>query len=139
MIRMVSKVDVVGLGLLDLNTELQELKTTRPFRGRLLPTGEDVVGYEIHHGTTGPSTASKSVPILEANRGWQQDRVVGIYAHALLEDVHFRRWWLGLVNPSLVDDSQPAQTWAAELDKEFDRVARHLESSGLVEHVLRQN
>jgi adenosylcobyric acid synthase len=134
--------DVEGLGLLDIITEFAVEKVTRPFRGHLLPASEDVMGYEIHHGATAASPDSRATPLFGAETpdvGWKQDGVVGVYAHALLEDTNFRSWWLSTLRKHTnVEYASPSVTpnWAEQLDVEFDRVAQHLEATGFVDCVL---
>ena len=134
--------DVAGLALLDITTEFLTEKVTRPFRGQLLATGENVVGYEIHHGATTPIPGSRAKPLFGAqtpDTGWTQDSVVGVYAHALLEDTNFRGWWLSTLGVHSISSSSASATppnWASRLDAEFDRVAQHLERTGFVDFVL---
>jgi adenosylcobyric acid synthase len=137
--------DVVGLGLLGLTTELAVEKVTKLFYGKIKDTGEDVVGYEIHHGVTAIVAGSRATPIFDVagpDVGWKQDCIVGVYAHALLEDANFRAWWLTTLRKhsiSRIGSSPPASAapaWAQQLEAEFDRVAQHLEATGFVDIVL---
>jgi adenosylcobyric acid synthase len=133
--------DVEGLGLLQITTEFAIEKVTRPFLAVLLPTHSEVAGYEIHHGRTAPTNASEAAPLFGTetpDAGWQQGSVIGVYAHALLEDTNFRSWWLSTLSKRSngpYESSAPAN-WAMQLDVEFDRVARHLEQTGFVDFVL---
>ena len=125
--------DIAGLNLLDVTTELAAAKVTKTFRRKLLPTGDEVLGYEIHHGMTSPTQASTAVPIFDGDTGWRQGSVVGVYAHGLLEDSQFRSWWLGTFGAA---STAPEVDWSVSLDAEFDRVAAHVEASGLIDHML---
>lgn len=142
--------DVVGLGLLGLTTELAIEKVTRLFHGNLKDSHAEVVGYEIHHGVTTLVAGSRAAPIFDLEGpdvGWKQDGIVGVYAHALLEDTNFRTWWLSTLSKrttgpvpssSLASSSSSSSggNWAAQLDAEFERIAEHLEATGFVEFVL---
>jgi adenosylcobyric acid synthase len=134
--------DVVGLGLLGLTTEFAVEKVTRLFSGTLKDTGDEVVGYEIHHGVTTAAAGSTAIPIFDAEGpdvGWRQDSTVGVYAHALLEDTNFRTWWLSTLRKRSTSGAfslLAMPDWAQQLDVEFDRVAGHLEATGFVDFVL---
>ncbi len=129
---------VAGLELLDVATEFAADKVTQPFAGVLIPTGRLVRGYEIHHGRTVSQQDGRAVALFDSDVGWQQDRVVGVYAHALLEDDGFRQWWLGRlgISPENAVAGRESSLWAATLDEEFDRVAAHIETTGLVESIV---
>ncbi|MCS6773368.1 MAG: cobyric acid synthase [Thermoflexales bacterium] len=108
--------DIVGLGLLDVVTEMKPNKTTAQRCAHCVEVGA-VCGYEIHHGVT-TSGARASVHI-EDGLGWRQDNVIGVYLHDLFKHTAYRRWWLGLLGwRSQTDD------WDQRLDAELDRVAR---------------
>jgi adenosylcobyric acid synthase len=80
-----------GLGLLDLETELQQGKTTRLVRVADGETGAQMDGYEIHHGATtaGPGAAvSLSGP--DGPVGWRSGNVRASYVHGLLEHAGYR-------------------------------------------------
>ena len=91
-----------GLGLLPLCTELQAEKTLRLAQGVHEPTGLDVRGYEIHHGTTVPAGdgAAGLRPALRGPDGKalgyaRPDGLVwGGYLHGLFDADAFRRAWL---------------------------------------------
>ncbi|WP_277058738.1 cobyric acid synthase [Trichlorobacter lovleyi] len=86
-----------GLSLLKVSTELAEQKTTLQTRCRHIPSGSELVGYEIHHGITSgaqlhPLISSPDGSLLGAGTdsglGW------GSYLHGLFDADRFRRWWL---------------------------------------------
>jgi adenosylcobyric acid synthase len=128
--------------LLDLTTEFAVEKVARRFCGELLDTHAEVTGYEIHHGATTLIPGSRATPIFDSadpDVGWKQDCIVGVYAHALLEDTNFRSWWLSTLSKHTAGGSSVSSnssTWAEQLDVEFDRVAQHLEATGFVDFVL---
>jgi adenosylcobyric acid synthase len=133
--------DVAGLCLLGLTTEFAVEKVVKLFVGELIATGEEAVGYEIHHGVTTVIPGSSTEPIFKIDGpdvGWKQDNIVGVYGHALLEDTNFRSWWLSTLgkHTNLEVSSSATTNWAAQLDAEFDRIAQHLEQTGFVDFVL---
>jgi adenosylcobyric acid synthase len=112
--------DIEGLGLLDLETTLDSAKTTRqttvPWRG------EDLTGYEIHHGRT--TAGAAAVEHLPDGLGWEQGSVRGVYVHGLFENSAYRQAFLeGLGWRGTVRD------WRAHLDAELDRVAAQVEAA----------
>jgi len=108
--------DAAGLGLLDVTTELMPHKITRQRRVRWLG-GNEVSGYEIHHGAT--SAGPRAHPHLDEGLGWQQENVLGVYLHGIFANTAYRQWWL-----SMLGWRGHSQDWSARLDAEFDRVAR---------------
>ena len=80
-----------GLGLLDLVTELRELKTTRLVRVTDDETGAQLDGYEIHHGaTTAGATAIPTLSGPDGPLGWRTGNVRASYVHGLLEGAGYR-------------------------------------------------
>jgi adenosylcobyric acid synthase len=132
---------VAGLGLLKVVTRFAGEKTTHQVRARCLWTGEEVTGYEIHHGVTSPlAGASPAFEIVERSGraagvpdgAWDlEGRVWGSNIHGLFENPQFRRRFLenlwearGVPRPV-----SPDPLWS--LDREYDRwadlVRRHLD------------
>jgi len=111
-----------GLGLLDVTTTLAVDKTTRQRQVRWLE-GEQVQGYEIHHGQT--TAGPLAQPHLADGLGWQQDNVCGVYLHGLFENTAYRQQFLARLG-------WPGQTtdWQARLDAELDRVAELVHTTG---------
>ena len=80
-----------GLGLLDLETELQGGKTTRLVQVSDSETGARLEGYEIHHGAT--AAGASATPTLtgpEGPLGWRTGNVRASYVHGLLEHAAYR-------------------------------------------------
>jgi adenosylcobyric acid synthase len=132
---------VAGLGLLKVATRFAGEKTTHQVRARCLWTGEEVTGYEIHHGVTSPlAGASPAFEIVERSGraagvpdgAWDlEGRVWGSNIHGLFDNPQFRRRFLenlwearGVPRPV-----SPDPLWS--LDREYDRwadlVRRHLD------------
>ncbi len=119
-----------GLGLLPLCTELLAEKTLRLVRAVHGPTGLEVRGYEIHHGTTVPAgSGGKSLRIvLEREDGTpvgyaRADHAVwGGYLHGLFDADAFRRMWLDGLRAR--KGLPPLQTPAPyDLEPALDRLA----------------
>ncbi|MFN0027078.1 MAG: cobyric acid synthase [Acidimicrobiales bacterium] len=123
--------EVGGLGLLDVQTELTDAKTTRQVNATVTDTGEIVMGYEIHHGVT---TASPGVAAeLDGGLGWVSGNVTGVYVHGLLDDATYLRRFLrrvGIEPTTLVDRG-------AALDTEFDQLARSVDATGWPTRIAR--
>ena len=120
--------DQRGRGLLELETVLEREKVTgwRTARDAFWNVGATVRGYEIHHGRT---RAGKSAePILSDGLGWRTGSVSAVVLHGIAEDTEWRRAFL----ESLGWRGTP-RDWGAELDRELDRVARHVEEAWDVE------
>ncbi|WP_189088443.1 cobyric acid synthase [Deinococcus ruber] len=102
-----------GLGLLDVRTVMDELKTTRLTQLHDPETGARLSGYEIHHGA---SEAGPEVETLVPGLLWRRGNVRGTYLHGLLENpayLHAFLGWAGLPLP----DPLPA------LDARLDAIA----------------
>jgi len=114
------------LGLLDLRTVLELDKITARTRVTDLwwNVGEALEGYEIHHGRTeaGPGVA----PALADGLGFGRGSVTAVVPHGLFEDSAFRAAFLR----PLGWRGEP-RDWRAALEAELDRVAAHVEGTGL--------
>lgn len=121
--------EVDGLGLLDVDTVLTEVKTTRQVEVTITDTHEVANGYEIHHGLT--TAGPRVVPELDDGLGWSAGNVTGIYVHGLLDDRTYLRRFLGRIG---VESSARADREAA-LDREFNGLARSIDETGWTEHI----
>jgi adenosylcobyric acid synthase len=113
---------VLGLGLLDVQTELTPEKTLVEVTGVSVADGVEFRGYEMHIGRTfGPDCAR---PLLRFADGRldgavsANGRVRGTYAHGLFADDRPRAAWIG-ATPGLV-------SYAADVDRVLDALAEHL-------------
>lgn len=122
--------DQEGLGLLDLWTVLEPEKITARTRVTDLwwNSGEPLEGYEIHHGRTraGPELQ----PALAADLGWGRGSVTAVVPHGLFENTSFRVAFL-----SRLGWRGEPRDWRAALEMELDRVANHVEATGLGRHL----
>lgn len=122
-----------GLGLLDVETVMSGNKTVLQRRGRALPGGEAITGYEIHLGRTeGP----------DCQRGWLEiddhpegaaspdGRVRGSYLHGMFSSDAFRAAFLaGLGHGSQTGYEDGVE---ATLDALADHLERHMDIDGIL-------
>jgi adenosylcobyric acid synthase len=89
-----------GLGWLPIRTRMAKEKTLTRTRARHLGLGQEVEGYEIHHGVTDFSRArvvvvrEDGVPLGAASA---EGAVWGTYLHGVLDRDSFRHAWLATV------------------------------------------
>src|SRR5258708_434054 len=114
--------DMLGLGLLDVETILLPHKITRQHEARIIG-GDLVRGYEIHHGQT--QAGSRARPYLEDGLGWQQDNVWGVYLHGLFENTGFRQDFLARLGWQ-----GQSRDWNTFLDSQLNTIARVITESG---------
>ena len=113
---------IKGLGLLPVNTELQEEKTLSQVKAKDLVYGCEIIGYEIHHGLT--KMLGKADPVfkrthfmnkrVKRNDGASVNngRYWGSYIHGIFNNDQFR--W------SFLDGIRKEKGW-----KRIDRKVRH--------------
>ncbi len=117
-----------GLGLLPLDTVLAKGKTTIQTQSCHLPSGCDLVGYEIHHGQTKAVTSDLQAIIRNSagemiGGSTDQGRIWGTYLHGVFDADKFRRWF--------VDNLRRRRGWSADglvrarydLEPALDRLA----------------
>jgi adenosylcobyric acid synthase len=126
---------VEGLGLLPVSTRFAPEKVLARVSGTAL--GEQVAGYEIHHGRTPPVD-----PWLDLERGPEGSRrgtVFGTSVHGLFESDRFRRRFLAGVAAEAGRSwsAGPPVCFAAARQARFDRLADILEAHLDVGAVLR--
>jgi adenosylcobyric acid synthase len=113
----------IGLGLLDLATELQQGKTTRLVRVADGETGSEMDGYEIHHGAT---TAGPGAAVVlrgpDGPVGWRSGNVRASYVHGLLEHAGYRDALLA--RAGIAPGGTPAS-----LDARLSAIAGHVRSA----------
>lgn len=114
--------DADGLGLLDVVTTLERLKTTR-WTEVAWRDGVTLHGYEIHHGVTEPGPDAEQT--LDGGLGFAQGNVHGVYLHGLFASSAFRQAFLADLGWR-----GRAHDWAARIDAEIERVARLVPESG---------
>ncbi|MFP4629977.1 MAG: cobyric acid synthase [Desulfohalobiaceae bacterium] len=132
-----------GLGLLPVITEMGRDKTLTQARGLHLPSGQEVQGYEIHHGQT-RTTSQLAQEAVQSQDGRQlgyahaELPVWGTYLHGLFDADGFRRWLLDSLRQQrgLAPLVEPKTSYDLEekLDLLADTVRRHLD----LDYIYRQ-
>jgi adenosylcobyric acid synthase len=124
---------IQGLGLLDIETEMQAEKTLALTDATYLPTGDPVIGYEIHVGATnGPDCERAWLDIAGRPEGAAStDGLVrGCYLHGIFATDQFRSSFLkdfGVAS---------ATNYAQDIQKVLDALADQLENQLDLEHLL---
>jgi len=118
---------VAGLGLLDVTTEFAAEKVTRQRRGTAM--GQDVHGYEIHHGVTTRGAGAAAWVHLDPDEeegavDLDDASVLGTSLHGLFESDAFRSTFLTEVGRRAGKTFVPAGvSFAAAREAQIDRVA----------------
>ncbi|MGN8000383.1 cobyric acid synthase [Sphingomonas sp. 22176] len=114
----------LGLGLLDVETELTRDKALRPAQGTAL--GAEIRGYEMHMGvTTGPDTA-KPFAMLDSGLDGAiapDGSVFGTYLHGLFASTELRRSLLARIGIA-----SSGMDYAASVETALDAIAAELET-----------
>nr|MCU0563368.1 cobyric acid synthase [Desulfobacterales bacterium] len=130
-----------GLGLLPVETVLKAPKTTT--LTRFSWDGAEGCGYEIHMGRTERSSGVPAVRILARNGRPEtgedgcvspDGRIVGTYLHGLFDSPAVTARWLGAIGVDAA--GVPALGGLAARDREYDRLADHLEAHVDVGRIL---
>lgn len=114
-----------GLGLLDVETIMQDDKTLTTIRAQHLASGTEFNGYEIHNGhTTGRDRSRPFARIDGTDEGAvsPDGRIQGSYLHGMFSNDQFRKSWLaqfGVASTTSYDHS---------VDQTLDNLADHLEA-----------
>ena len=116
---------VGGLGLLDVETTMQDQKTVRLARGRCALSDAPVTGYEIHTGRSHGSDLARPLFLLENGADGARSAnglVEGTYLHGLFANDAYRRAWLERV----AADSASSLQYEVAVDAALDEVADSL-------------
>jgi adenosylcobyric acid synthase len=114
-----------GLNLLAIKTTLEAEKTTQQTQAKLVRSGAQVIGYEIHHGKTSADDAAKPYLLNQQGEtiGYVQGNIAGMYAHGLFDNAVFRHEFLEKIGVN----AQSGE-WNEQVDAALDTLALHLES-----------
>jgi adenosylcobyric acid synthase len=131
---------VPGLGLLDLSTVMAPEKTLTRVGAVHMESGEEVHGYEIHHGRT---ESRNSKPLLRRKDGDKvgavsaDGRVWGTYLHGIFDADGFRRWFIDRlrVRRGLHPLGEIVGTY--DLEPAFDRLAEVVRRGLRMEEIYR--
>ncbi|RPI77766.1 MAG: cobyric acid synthase CobQ, partial [Desulfobacteraceae bacterium] len=128
---------IAGLGLLPVETILENEKVVRKVQGNSLLDNASIIGYEIHMGQTRllDTTAEPFVKIQEHGSGQaridgcciENGRIAGTYVHGLLDHPIMRAAFLNRLRKTKKLKTHPARKNNRDREKEFDRLADHFE------------
>ncbi|SDO32109.1 adenosylcobyric acid synthase (glutamine-hydrolysing) [Halomonas shengliensis] len=121
-----------GLGLIEMATRMVAGKQLRNVKGRLLPEGVPVGGYEIHNGVSEGAALARPLVSLDAPEGERPDgavsadgQVMGTYLHGLFDRAEAYTALLARCGHPSVG---PVVDYAAHRQAELDRLADTLEA-----------
>lgn len=124
-----------GLGLLDLETTLEQEKQLRNVRGKLAIGDAAISGYEIHAGVTQGAALARPAVYLDTGStdGALSDdnQILGTYLHGLFERDDACSGligWAGLCRPQPTDYHGLRE---AAIDRLADAVEQHLDTTRL--------
>ena len=119
-----------GLGLLNVDTEMEPEKQVRRTTGRLSPDGEKFEAYEIHLGRTeGPDRERAFAYVERGNEIFSEGavsadgRIFGTYLHGLFSTGSFRRAFLERLGGKGSEFG-----YGQKIDQALDALADHLET-----------
>jgi len=121
------RTEIAGLGLLDVETVMQEGKTVCNVAGYASVFDEVVSGYEIHLGlTAGPDCARAPVVIGGRPDGAASSdgRIWGTYLHGIFSAGGFRRRFL-----QMLGGCSDGRAYHEKIDEALDRIAERLEKT----------
>lgn len=123
--------EIQGFGLLPVVTEFAQDKVLSLVSGQAPFLGEEVRGYEIHHGRSFLTAPCDSLFILEDGRPEgvvRNGRIFGTYLHGLFDEGRFRRAFLNYVRSLRGLPPYPGESvsWQEFVDRELDRLVDFL-------------
>lgn len=132
-----------GLGLLPIATVLEPAKTTLQTRAEHLPSGHQLIGYEIHHGQT-RANADGLRPIIHNRDGELigaescQGRVWGTYLHGVFDADVFRRWFIDRLRLRRGWPTDGVIRASYDLEPALDRLADQVREALDIEAIYRR-
>ena len=99
----------LGMGLLDIDTELTQDKRLLQVKGQCTFSSATVVGYEIHMGTTQGAALSRPAFYIEQRPEGaisEDGQILGTYVHGIFDDAEASKallGWAGLNSSTTVD------------------------------------
>ncbi len=117
-----------GLGLLDIETQMDGTKTTRPVQGTCVRSGGNITGYEIHNGHTTGADTKRPMTILNGKADGAtnlQGNVEGTYVHGVFSSDSFRQWWMHQIDAK----ANSSLNFEATIEHELDSLAEQLVDS----------
>ncbi|MCC8173231.1 MAG: cobyric acid synthase [Odoribacter sp.] len=119
---------VPGLGLLPINTTIEEEKVTRQVEFSFLDTSAICKGYEIHMGTTVPTENNESNPVnslMDNSKDgyFKNERCFGTYIHGILDNSVVIDY---LLQPYTDKLSDKPFDYTAYKEEQYDKLAQHV-------------
>ncbi|WP_321505763.1 cobyric acid synthase [Breoghania sp.] len=124
--------DVAGLGLLDVETVIEEDKRLAVVTGRHVETGSPVRGYEIHLGRTDGADCARPFLQIEgqpAGASSPDGQVAGCYLHGLFSSDPFREAFLGSLRKGVSQSRGDRLSHDARVEGALDVLADHVEAA----------
>jgi cobyric acid synthase len=120
-----------GLGLLKIETSYATEKTRLPLTGVHEVSGQQIQGYEIHHGQS--SSLSSQDECLKGIKNFISNRsdlgaisadglVWGTYVHGVFDSDGFRNWFLNEIRIQKELSTQEINVY--DIDKQIDSLAK---------------
>lgn len=132
-----SKLDIInGLGLLEVDTVMEEEKTTTNVKGILnkdiFGKELEISGYEIHMGVTKPKKDLNHFALLSDGRVDgivnENGRIMGTYLHGIFDNDEFRKLYFEKLVKELGKDIELEHINYQQLKElEYDKLAAHVE------------
>jgi len=125
---------VLGLGLLDVETELTPDKTLTRVTARHAATSESISAYEIHLGRTSGADCGRPFAFINGAPDGAvsaSGNIMGTYLHGCFASDGFRAAFLGSIGSPASD-----LAFAALIDETLDDLARHLATHIDLERLL---
>ena len=140
------KKEVRGLGLLPVETVLEEEKVMRKVIGTCLISGKRVKGYEIHMGQS-KILRENGKPFLRLHSSKKRDtwddgyfledgRIAGTYVHGILDSPAFRGDFLNRLRRTRGLKERASGKGRLSRFHQYDRLADHFEAHCDVEKIL---
>jgi adenosylcobyric acid synthase len=117
-----------GLGLLNVETDMEAEKILREAKGFSPAYGAPVHGYEIHMGkTSGPDCSRPLLTLGNQPDGARSanGQIEGTYLHGVFQSDEFRRAWLASLDPA----APSAMSFDAQVEDALDSLAQSLEQA----------
>ncbi len=130
---------VKGTSLLNVNTKLEQCKTTTLVRAHHTAWNAPLHGYEIHHGVTDVESLN---PLAESDSGavlWKSSsqKIYGTYLHGLFDSDIFRRRWIDEIRLQKGLEPLREVLFRYDVDAALDRLTDVVEQSIDIELILK--
>lgn len=140
---------IEGLGLLNVETELEETKTTTQETGTIVGSvlgqdlsGESIKGYEIHMGQTVPldNKTTRFAKLADGRMDGavaENGMVMGTYLHGIFDNDVFREGILNKLKEKKHLEAGAVQDYAAFKESQYDLLAKSVKDALDMDAVMR--